>query len=120
MGNYFPLANPATNFYFKASGPITGGDPLEFSGDGQVQRAAGSGRYAGIAGQDAAAGQSFAAYVGNATFSGTAEGAVHSGDDLAASDVPGHQVKTAPPGADVIGRAFSDAADGASVKWHQK
>lgn len=120
MGNYFPIANPATNFTFQAAGPVTGGDPLEFSGDGQVQRAAGTGRYAGIAAQDAKASQTLTVYVGNATFTGPAEGAVNAGDDLAASEVPGRQVRTAPAGAEVIGRAFSTAADGAAVKWHQK
>lgn len=119
MGNYYPTANPATNFTFTASGPLTGGDPMEFSGDGQVQRFAG-GHYAGIASKDVTAGQSLSGYVGNATFAGTAEGVIHTGDDLTASTVPGHQVKTATSGAEVIGRAFSDAVDGAQVKWHQK
>ena len=60
MGNYFPVSSPATNYTFTAAGPVTGGDPVELvpgaSGDGQAQRATGGGRYAGIAGQDAAPG----------------------------------------------------------------
>jgi hypothetical protein len=124
MGNYFPVANPATVYYFTAAGSYTGGDPLEFTGtapgDGQVQRATGSGRYAGIGGSDTAAGQSHAVYVGNATFYGIAEGTVASGDHLAASAVPGHQVKTAAPGDEVIGKAFGSAADGQQVHWIQQ
>jgi hypothetical protein len=124
MGNYFPVSNPATNYTFTAAGPVTGGDPLEFTGagqgDGQVQRAAGGTRYAGIASTDTAPGHSLAVYVGNAIFYGPAEGTVTAGDQLAASTVPGRQVKTAPPGAEVIGTAFGSAADGASVHWIQR
>lgn len=122
MGNYAPAAS-STNYTFQASGPITGGDPVEFSGDGQVRRFAG-GRYAGISGQDATAGHPVVVYVGSVIFPGypgtTVEGAVSSGDDLTASSVPGRQVRTASPGDRVIGQAFSDAVDGALVKWHQK
>jgi len=124
MGNYFPVNNPATNYSFTAAGPVTGGDPLEFTGtgtgDGQVQRAASGSRYAGIAGSDAATGAKFSVYVGCAVFYGPAEGTVASGDKLAASTVPGRQVKTAPPGAEVIGKAFGSAADGQQVHWIQQ
>jgi len=123
MGNYFPVSNPATNYTLTADSPVTGGDPLEFtgtgSGDGHVQRAASGSRYAGIAGADTAAGHTLTVYVGNAIFYGPAEGAVTAGDQLAASAVPGRQVKTAPPGAQVIGRAFGNAADGVQVHWKQ-
>ena len=118
MGNYFPVANPVANFTLQASGSGTGGDPVEFSGDGQVQRATGDGRYAGIAAQDFTAGHSLTVYVGHAEFSGPAEGAVTAGDDLAASGV--RQVRTAQPGDDVIGRAYSAAVDGGTVKWVQR
>lgn len=120
MGNYFPDANPATNATFTASGPGSGGDPLELSADGRVHRAADGARYAGIAAQDFTAGTSLSVYVGWARFTGAAEGSISAGDDLAASAEPGRQVKTAPPGAEVIGRAFTPAADGAPVKWLQK
>jgi hypothetical protein len=124
MGNYFPVANPATVYYFTAAGAITGGDPVEFTGtgqgDGQVQRAAAGSRYAGIAGQDAAVGHSFAVYVGPALFLGPAEGQVAAGDPLAASAVPGRQVRTALPGEDAIGHAFGNAADGTNVHWVQR
>jgi hypothetical protein len=123
MGNYFFIANPATNYTFTAAGPVTGGDPLEFTGtstgDGQVQRAAAGSRYAGIAAHDATTGASLPVYVGNATFYGPAEGAVTAGDLLAASLVPGRQVKTAQPGAEVIGKAFGTAVDGGQVHWIQ-
>src|ERR1700746_3986971 len=123
MGNYFPASNPATNFNLVADGPVSGGDPLEFTGnsqgDGHVQRAASGSRYAGIASTDTAAGKSLAVYVGNAVFNGVAEGAVTAGDKLAASTVPGHQVKTATPGDEVIGKALGSAADGAQVHWVQ-
>ena len=123
MGDYFPVKNPATNYYFTAAGPYTGGDPLEFAGagagDGQVQRATGNGKHAGIGASDTAAGQSHAVYVGNATFSGPAEGAVAAGDRLAPSAVPGRQVKAAAPGDEVIGKAFGSAADGGQVHWIQ-
>jgi hypothetical protein len=88
-------------------------------GDGQVQRVAGGSRYAGIAAQNATAGQNVTVYVGNAVFYGTAEGAVTAGDRLAASAVPGRQVRTAPPGAEIIGKAFGSAADGTQVHWIQ-
>ena len=124
MGSYFPVSNPATNYTFTAAGPVTGGDPLEFTGtgtgDGQVQRAADGTRYAGIASTDTAAGHSLAVYVGHAVFYGPAEGTVTAGDQLAASTVPGRQVKTAAPGAQVIGEAFGSAADGAQVHWVQR
>jgi hypothetical protein len=123
MGNYFPVSNPALNYTFTADSAVTGGDPLEFTGtgpgDGHVQRAANGTRYAGIAGADTAAGHSLAVYVGCAVFYGPAEGVVTAGDLLAASAVPGRQVRTAPPGAEVIGRAFGSAADGAQVHWKQ-
>jgi hypothetical protein len=123
MGNYFPVSNPATNYTFTAAGPVTGGDPLELtgsgSGDGQVQRAASGARYAGIAGKDTASGQTLSVYVGCAVFYGPAEGTVTAGDLLTQSLVPGRQVKTAPPGAEVIGKAFGNAADGAQVHWKQ-
>jgi hypothetical protein len=123
MGNYFPVSNPATNYTFVADSPVSGGDPLEFTGtgtgDGHVQRAAGGTRYAGIAGGDTTAGHSLSVYVGNAVFNGPAEGAVTAGDQLAASSVPGRQVKKAQPGDEVIGRAFGNAADGMQVHWKQ-
>ena len=84
-----------------------------------MQRAAAGTRYAGIASTDTAPGHSLAVYVGCAVFYGPAEGTVTAGDLLAASAVPGRQVKTAPPGAEVIGRAFGSAADGALVHWKQ-
>ena len=119
MGNYFPVSNPAANYSFAAAGPVAGGDPVEFAtaagqGDGQVQRVADGSRYAGIAAQDALAGHNVTVYVGNAV------GTVAAGDDLAASAVPGRQVKTAPPGADVIGHSFGSAADGTPVHWLQR
>jgi hypothetical protein len=58
-------------------------------------------------------------YVGNAVFYGVAEGAVSAGDKLAASAVPGHQVKVAGTGDEIIGTAFGNAADGAQVHWKQ-
>ena len=123
MANYFPVSNPALNYTFTAAGAGAGGDPLEFTGtgtgDGQVQRAAAGARYAGIAGSDFVSGQRFTVYVGNAVFYGPAEGAVTAGDPLAASAVPGRQVRTAPPGAEVIGRAFGSATDGGQVHWKQ-
>jgi hypothetical protein len=123
MGNYFPVSNPATSYYFTAAGQVTGGDPVEFTGagqgDGQVQRSAAGSRYAGIASRDVSPGTSFAVYVGTAIFYGLAEGAVTAGDLLAASAVPGHQVKTALPGAEVIGKALGSAADGTQVHWIQ-
>ena len=124
MGNYFPVSNPALNYTFTAAGAVTGGDPLEFTGtgtgDGQVQRAASGARYAGIAGADTAAGHTLTVYVGHAVFNGPAEGAVTAGDQLAASTVPGRQVKTATPGAQVIGEAFGSATDGQPVHWVQR
>ncbi|HXJ27420.1 MAG TPA: hypothetical protein VNH17_17025 [Streptosporangiaceae bacterium] len=124
MGNYFPVSSPATNYQFTAASPVTGGDPLEFTGtgtgDGQVQRAAAGSRYAGIASADTAPGHALAVYVGNDVFYGPAEGTVTAGDQLAASAVPGRQVKTATPGAQVIGEAFGSAADGAQVHWIQR
>lgn len=123
MGNYFPVSNPATNYTLTAAGPVSGGDPLEFtgtgSGDGQVQRAASGTRYAGIASTDTTSGHSLAVYVGTGIFYGPAEGVVTAGDLLAASTVPGRQVKTATAGAEVIGRAFGSAADGVQVHWKQ-
>lgn len=123
MGNYFPVSSPATNYTFAAAGPVTGGDPVEFTGtgqgDGQVQRVAGGSRYAGIAASDATAGHNVTVYVGNAVFYGAAEGAVTAGDRLAASAVPGRQVRTAPPGTEIIGKALGSAADGTQVHWIQ-
>jgi hypothetical protein len=123
MGNYFPVSNPATNYTFTAAGAGVGGDPLEFTGtgtgDGQVQRATNGTRYAGIAGSDFVSGQRFTVYVGQAVFNGAAEGVVTAGDQLAASSVPGRQVKKAQPGDEVIGRAFGNAADGMQVHWKQ-
>ena len=123
MGSYFPVSNPAANYTLTAAGPVSGGDPLEFTGtgqgDGQVQRAASGTRYAGIASADTAPGHSLAVYVGNAVFYGPAEGTVTAGDLLAASAVPGRQVRTAPPGTEVIGKAFGSAADGVPVHWKQ-
>jgi len=124
MGSYFPVSNPATNYTLTAAGPVTGGDPVEFTGtgtgDGQVMRAASGSRYAGIASHDAAAGTTLPVYVGNAVFYGAAEGAVIAGDLLAVSAVPGRQVKTAVSGAEVIGKAFGSAADGGQVHWIQE
>jgi hypothetical protein len=126
MGNYSPNANPATLYPPSAvpqsvtDGPVTGGDPLEFSPGGAVHRAADHARYAGIAQTDAATGAGVNRFVGYALFTGTAEGAVSAGDDLAASTVAGHQVKTAGTGEQVIGRAQTAAADGAQVRWLQR
>jgi hypothetical protein len=124
MGNYFPASNPAANFVFTAAGTIAGGDPVQFTGsaqgDGQVQRAVDGSRHAGIAAQDATAGHSLTVYIGPALFLGTAEGSVAAGDPLAASAVPGRQVRTALPGEDAIGHAFGNAADGTNVHWVQR
>ena len=126
MGTYSFDANPATNYpppgkpYSTADSAVSGGDPLEFSPNGSVHKAADHARYAGIAGNDAAAGANVPRYVGCALFTGTAEGAIAAGDDLAASTAPGHQVKTAGPGEEVIGRAQTAAADGAQVHWLQR
>src|ERR1700760_563104 len=123
MANYFPVQNPTQGSTLTADGSGSGGDPLEFTGNGQgdghVQRAASGSRYAGIASQDFTPGTKFTVYNGCATFYGVAEGAVAAGDKLAASTIPGHQVKTATPGAEVIGKAIGNAADGTQVHWVQ-
>lgn len=126
MGNYFPNANPATNYPYQGGqssitdGPVAGGDTLEFSPGGSVHKAADHARYAGVAAFDAASGQPVTRYVGYALFTGTAEGAIAAGDDLATSAAPGHQVKTAGPGEQVVGRAQTTAADGSPVRWLQR
>ena len=125
MANYFPDANLATNYPPQAKpssttdGQVAGGDPLEFSPNGSVHRANSHTRYAGIAAFDAAPGAPVTRYVGCSLFTGTAEGAISAGDDLATSTVPGHQVKAAGPGEEIIGKAQIAATDGAQIRWLQ-
>lgn len=126
MGNYVPDQNPAGVYppqggtASTCDGAVVGGDPLEFSPGGQVHKAADHTRYAGIAAWDAAPGSPVNRYVGCALFTGNAEGAIAAGDDLAASTVPGRQVKTAAPGEQVVGRAQVAAVDGGKIKWLQR
>jgi hypothetical protein len=133
MPEYSPVFLPGLTVTFTAAGNITGGDPVEIAGSGTVQKvtAAGSLKYAGVAGHDAPAGLPVTVILDRVVHEGTADGSINAGDQLTASPRPGRQVTTLIPAAAataadinqaraVIGVAMISAADGTTVRWFQR
>lgn len=146
MPDYAAVFLPGQTWTSKAAGTVTGGDPLEVAGVGQVQKCAGasSPKYVGIAAEDATAGAFLTVISNKPTFDGIAEGTVTAGDQVVASAVAGKQVKSLPASnidvggsfvqatintainaglnavRAVIGVALTTASDGQTVRWIQK
>lgn len=116
MADYLPLFNPGTAVTFTASDDLIGGRLVEITGDRSVAHAAvGSGKVAGVAGFNTAAGELVTVYSGGVQLP-TASGAIAAGDRVAAA--ADGKVSTAETG--TIGVALAAAADGetAQVRFH--
>ena len=79
-----------------AASAITGGDPVEVAGPGQVRKVTsnGSPKYLGIAGHDAVMGQPVTVIAAKPVHDGVADGVITAGDLLGASAAVGRTVRT--------------------------
>jgi hypothetical protein len=131
---------PVNEISLVTSATVTGGDPLEVSGNGTVARVAAtnSAKFVGIAAHDAISSARVTVLTPGPVFEGVADGTVTAGDQVMASAVAGKTVKTVPVGAvsaapteteielavaharAVIGVALTTAADSATVRWLQR
>jgi len=133
----------ALTYTSTASGTITGGDPLEVSGNGTVAKVAGanSAKFVGVAAHDSTNTNPIRVYVINPVFDGVADGAITAGDQLVPSNTASKTVKTlAAANVDVtssfvqatvntainnsvnqaraiVGLALTSASDGGTVRW---
>jgi hypothetical protein len=119
MGEYLPLFRPGQTVTFGVTTAVTGGHPVEVgTADRSVApAAAGSLKYVGIAGHDAAVGDDVTVEVGKPVHLLTASGAITRGARLEAAGAG--KVRTLNTGGD-IGLALTSAADGATVEVLQK
>jgi hypothetical protein len=115
MAQYLPLFRPGQTVTFDVTAAVTGGQPVEVgAADRSVApAAAGTTKYVGIAGHDAAIGDKVIVEVGKTIHLLTASGAVARGAKLEAAG--SGKVRTLTTGT-AIGLALSAAADGAPVQ----
>lgn len=137
MPDYSAVFLPGLTMTTHASGPVTGGDPVEVAGSDLVGKCTpgpsglGSAKYLGVAAHDAISGARVTIIMDRVVHEGPADGAVTAGAQVMASSKAGCQVKTVPvtgsvPGqVDVdqarviIGLALNTSADGGTVRWAQ-
>ena len=143
MPDYTAVFIPSLVITLTASAAITGGDPVEVSGNGTCARVAatGSGHVIGVAAQDAQINARVSVYARGLVHEGRADGPVTAGDQVVASATAGRQVATlAVSGVTenatysntetqnninnsvnaargVLGVALTTAADNAKVRW---
>lgn len=115
MADYLPLFRPGQTVTFDVTTAVTGGGPVEVgAADRSVApAAAGSNKYVGIAGHDAAIGDKVTVEVGKPVHELTASGAVARGAKLETAGAG--KVRTLSTGTN-IGLALTTAADGAVVQ----
>lgn len=120
MGDYTPTHVPGHALTLVASTAITGGQPLEVTGDDQVgPAAAGTTKFVGHAGHDAAAGQRVTVHTpGRTVQECTAAAAITAGDSVQV----GANAGLAPLGEDApdaarIGLALRGAAAGQTCRY---
>lgn len=115
MGQYLPLFRPGQTVTFDVTTAVTGGQPVEVgSADRSVApAAAGSNKYVGIAGHDAAVGDKVTVEVGKPVHELVASGAIARGAKLETAGAG--KVRTLTTGTN-IGLALTAAADGAAVQ----
>ncbi|MCU1515336.1 MAG: hypothetical protein JWQ75_57 [Pseudarthrobacter sp.] len=115
MGQYLPLFRPGQTVTFDVTTAVTGGTPVEVgSADRSVApAAAGSNKYVGIAGHDAAVGDKVTIEVAKPIHLLIALGAVARGAKVETAGAG--KVRTLAAGTS-IGIALTAAADGAAVQ----
>lgn len=115
MGNYLPLYRPADTLTFDVTAPVIGGQAVEVGATNRsvAPAAAGTRKYVGVAGHDAAIGDKVTVEVGKVVHELTAAGAVALGAELESAG--GNRVRTLTTGVR-IGLALTAAADGAAVQ----
>ena len=112
MSDYLPLYRPGDTLTFGVTAEVTGGAPVDLSGDWAVKPAAAdSTTVVGIAGHDAGIGDKVTVEVGAAVHELTASAAVTVGDHLAPAG--SGKVKTAASGG--LWLALASAAADAAV-----
>lgn len=115
MAQYLPLFRHGQTVTFDVTAAVTGGTPVEVgAADRSVApAAAASTTYVGVAGHDAAVGDSVTVEVGKPVHQLTASGAITRGARLETAGAG--RVRTRTTGTD-IGLALTSAADGAAVQ----
>src|SRR5215467_10827841 len=110
MADYTPVFAPSKTVTLTASTALVGGDILEVSGSGTVQKCAtaGSQKYIGVAGNDTVINGRVTVYSRGYIHESVADGAITAGDQLQTSATAGRQVKTLP--AQDVGGAFGQGA----------
>ena len=119
MGQYLPLFRPGQTVTFAVTTAVVGGQPVEVgTADRSVApAAAGSTKYVGIPGHDAAVGDEVTIEVGKPIHLLIASGAIARGARLETAGAG--KVRTLSTGGD-IGLALTSAVDGAPVEVLQK
>lgn len=120
MTDYTPTHVPGHALTLTASAAVTGGQALEVTGDDQVgPAAAGTAKFVGHAGHDAAAGQRVTVHTpGRTVHEGTASAAIAAGDAVQVGEDAG----LAPLGEDAdtparIGLALRGAGSGQTCRY---
>ena len=115
MAQYLPLFRPGQTVTFDVTAAVTGGHPVEVgSADRSVApAAAGTQKYVGVAGHDAAVGDKVTVEVGNPIHELIASGAVTRGTRVETAGAG--KVRTLTTGG-AVGLALTSAADGAPVQ----
>ena len=112
MSDYLPLYRPGDTLTFGVTAEVTGGTPVDLSGDWAVKPAAAdSTTVVGIAGHDAGIGDKVSVEVGAVVHELTASAAITVGDHLAPAG--GGKVKTVASGG--LWLALASAAANAAV-----
>lgn len=125
------IAVPGGTFTSVTSGNVTGGDPVEVSGDGTVAKVAGASslKFVGIAAHDATSPAPVTIYTSKYIFDSPAAGAITPGAQLVASatanrGVAAKAAASTAVAADIndaraiVGVALTNAAsDGNTVRW---
>lgn len=115
MGDYLPLFRPGQTVTFDVTAAVTGGQPVEVGATNRsvAPAAAGTNKYVGIAGHDAAIGDKVTVEVGKPIHQLVASGAIALGAKLETAGAG--KVRTLAAGTN-IGIALTAAADGAAVQ----
>lgn len=115
MGQYLPLFHPGQTVTFNVTTAVVGGQPVEVgAADRSVApAAAGSTKYVGIPGHDAAVGDKVTVEVNKTIHLLVASGAIVRGARIETAGAG--KVRTRTTGTD-IGLALTSAADGATVE----
>lgn len=125
------VAVPGGTFTSVASGTITGGDPLEVSGDGTVAKVAGASslKFVGIAAHDASTSGAIQIYTSKYVFDSPAAAAITPGAQVVASSTASRTVAAKAAASTAVAADINDAraivgvaltnaaADGNTVRW---